>query len=69
MYNILVHAHSGLRWLALIALLWAIGAAFSKWKGNKAYEASDRKLYASALGLIHLQIVIGLILQSAIKRI
>ena len=62
LYGILVHAHSGLRWLVLIALLWAIGNAFMKWRGEKAFLPSDRKLNASALGITHLQVILGLIL-------
>jgi len=54
MYQALKHAHSGLRWLVLIALVIAIIQAFSN-NGN-------RKISAAAMGLVHLQIIIGIIL-------
>ncbi|MEP2772760.1 MAG: cytochrome B [Fulvivirga sp.] len=61
MYDILRHAHSGLRWLVLIALLVAIVSAFSK-KGKSPYTAGDKKLALIALIFTHLQLVIGFIL-------
>ncbi|MTI22587.1 cytochrome B [Fulvivirga sp. RKSG066] len=60
MYDILRHAHSGLRWLVLIALVIAIFNAFSK-KG-KPFTSGDKKLSLFALIFTHLQFVIGLIL-------
>ncbi|GAA4406201.1 cytochrome B [Nibrella viscosa] len=62
LYNILVHAHSGLRWLLLILLLAAIAVAFSKWRSRDEYAASDNKLYVFAMVLTHIQLLIGLIL-------
>ena len=32
MYSIIKHLHSGIRWLLLIALIWAIYDAYNKWK-------------------------------------
>ncbi|MCO6360252.1 hypothetical protein BXY85_2746 [Roseivirga pacifica] len=61
MYNGLLHAHSGLRWLVLILLIAAIFNAFSK-KKNGTWTPKDRKLSAMAMGLVHLQFVIGLVL-------
>ncbi len=61
MYDILRHAHSGLRWLVLIALLFAIVNAFSK-KGKSAFSSGDKKSALIALIFTHLQFVIGLIL-------
>ena len=57
MYNMLVHAHSGLRWLVLIFLLLAIVTAWSNWSKKGDYPAGKMPL----LGLIftHLQLLIG----------
>ena len=43
MYNGLLHAHSGLRWVVLILLLAAIFNAFSK-KKSGTWGAGDKKL-------------------------
>ncbi len=60
MYNGLLHAHSGLRWLVLLFLLLAIGTAWSGWSKKNDYPANKFPL----LGLIftHLQLVLGLAL-------
>lgn len=62
MQSILIHAHSGLRWVALILLLAAIGNAFSKWQGKKGYTDKDRKLGLFALIGVHVQLLLGLAL-------
>lgn len=51
------HAHSGLRWVALILLIWAIANAFS---ANK-YEKKHKMVNLFALGVLHIQLLIGLI--------
>ena len=61
MYNGLVHAHSGLRWIVLILLLVAIiNAARSKNSGQ--YTAKDKKLNLFAMISLHIQLMIGLAL-------
>ncbi|MEO5643986.1 MAG: cytochrome B [Bacteroidia bacterium] len=62
MINILHHAHSGLRWVALLLLLLTIFKAFSGMSGNKVFTAGDKKLALFTLISIHLQLVLGLIL-------
>lgn len=54
MYEGLKHAHAGLRWLVLIALIVAIIQLFS----NK----SNRKVALWSMILIHIQLLIGLVL-------
>ncbi|MGV3558349.1 cytochrome B [Larkinella arboricola] len=61
-YNILLHAHSGLRWIVLILLLAAIVTAFRKWQAHDEYTPGDNKLYLFALIATHTQFLIGLIL-------
>lgn len=62
MYEILRHAHSGLRWIVLLLLLAAIFNAFRKMRAGAAYEDADRRLSLFALIAVHLQLVLGLIL-------
>ncbi len=57
--NILLHAHSGLRYVVLALLLAAIFTAYTKWQ--KA-EQGDSKVYLFALIATHTQLLIGLIL-------
>lgn len=60
--EILRHAHSGLRWFVLIALILAIVNAVGKTNGTKAFTDKDKKYGLFALIFTHLQFVIGLVL-------
>lgn len=62
MYSGLVHAHSGLRWIALVLLGAAVIVAIGKWQGRSGYTDGNRKLYLFTLIAIHTQLIIGLIL-------
>jgi hypothetical protein len=62
MYSGLVHAHSGLRWIALLLLVAAVATAISRWQSRAGFTESNRKLYLFALIAVHTQLVIGLIL-------
>jgi hypothetical protein len=62
LYTILVKAHSGLRWVALLLLVAAVIVAFRKWQGRANYSATDNKLYLWTLIAVHLQLVLGLVL-------
>lgn len=64
----LVHIHSGLRWLALALLLFAIVNAMLKLKSGK-YEKSDKMLNLFAMVLLHIQILIGTILSFVTGKI
>jgi heme A synthase len=55
----LSHAHSGLRWVAIGLLLFAIFNAFTR-KNN--YEKKDRLIYLFAMISLHVQLLIGLVL-------
>src|SRR6478735_388449 len=57
--NILLHAHSGLRYVVLALLIAAIFTAYSKWQSN---DKGDSKLYLFALIATHTQLLIGLLL-------
>ncbi len=62
MYPMLVHAHSGLRWLVLLFLLAAIVNSFTRNQQGEPYSDRDRRLSLFALIFTHLQLVIGLVL-------
>jgi hypothetical protein len=62
LYTLLVHAHSGFRWVVLILLVLAVVNAFRKWRGKNAFTDSDRKLNLFALISAHLQLVFGFVL-------
>jgi 4-hydroxybenzoate polyprenyltransferase len=57
MNSILTHAHSGLRWVALILLLLAIVNAFT----SKEYDKKHRLINLFAMVSLHTQLLIGLI--------
>lgn len=57
----LKHAHSGLRWLALALLVFAIVNAILKLKSGK-YEKGDKMLNLFAMVMLHIQITIGIVL-------
>lgn len=60
MYNILLHSHSGLRWIVLILLITAVAKAWTA--GDKKFGSSDKKLVKFTVIFTHLQLVIGLCL-------
>lgn len=57
----LIHAHSGLRWVALFLLVYAIiNAAMSQSSGK--YEKKDKMINLFAMVMLHIQLLIGLVL-------
>ena len=62
MYNGLLHAHSGLRYVVIILLLITIIQAFVGWFGQKPFTEGTQKLSLFTLISVHLQLVIGLVL-------
>lgn len=60
MYNGLLHAHSGLRWVVLILLVLAVIKALSGWLGKKGYSNGDRKLALFTMIFTHIQLLLGL---------
>ncbi len=62
MFDILKHAHSGLRWIVLALLVYAIINAFTKWQAAKTFEDKDRKINLFAMVFTHIQFLTGVIL-------
>ncbi|MTI88203.1 MAG: cytochrome B [Balneolaceae bacterium] len=60
MYNGLLHAHSGLRWIVLILLLLAVIKALSGWFADKDYSKGDKMLSLFTMIFTHIQFLIGL---------
>lgn len=55
----LKHAHSGLRWVVLALLIWAIVNAYQGWKKGKAYTKKDLKVHKFAFIGLDVQLLIG----------
>lgn len=62
MYNGLVHAHSGLRWIVLVMLILAIFNAFKKKSSGVEWTDKDKKITLFAMIFTHIQLLIGLVL-------
>ncbi len=60
MYEGLKHAHSGLRWIFLILILYTVINAFIKWRNGSDYTESDRKAGLFTFIFSHIQLLIGL---------
>jgi len=57
----LVHAHSGLRYIALLLLVVALVNAFTNFKSGK-YAKKDKMINLFAMVMLHIQLLIGLVL-------
>lgn len=57
MNSILTHAHSGLRWVAILLLLWAIVNAFTA----KTFEKKHKMVNLFTMITLHTQLIIGFI--------
>lgn len=55
----IVHAHSGLRWLVISLLVYAIYNAIT---GKNSYEKKDKMINLFAMISLHIQLLLGLIL-------
>jgi uncharacterized membrane protein len=58
MYEALKSAHSGLRWVALALILWAIYNAFT----SKEFNKREKLVNLFSMVILHLQLIMGLIL-------
>lgn len=64
MYTGLKHLHSGLRYVVLLLLVFAIITAIGSLFGKKTYTAGNRKLNLFTLIATHIQLLVGLVLYS-----
>jgi hypothetical protein len=58
MYEILKHTHSGLRWVALILILWAIFNSITA----KEFTKREKLINLFSMVSLHTQLILGLIL-------
>jgi hypothetical protein len=61
MYNGILHAHSGLRWLVLLFLVISIIQAFVN-RGNAEIKSSDKRFPLLTLITVHTQLLLGFVL-------
>jgi len=62
MYNTLLGAHSGLRWLLVISLFFALIRSTTGWFGNKKYTKIDNIAALALVSFTHIMAILGLIL-------
>lgn len=60
--TILFHAHSGLRYLALLAAVLSLGYSLVAMLRNQPWDRPGRILLMSFVGLLDLQVLLGLVL-------
>ena len=58
MYNALLHSHSGLRWIALFLLVFAIFNAYRS-QASGEYLKKDKMINLFAMIILHIQLLIG----------
>lgn len=69
MYPVLVHLHSGLRWVVLITLVLAIIQVAGKLSGNHSFTDKDKKMTLFAFISCHIQLLAGLILYAMSPKV
>lgn len=60
MYNGLLHAHSGFRYIVLLMLVVALFTAL-KGRKNNTFTEGDKKIYLFTMISLHIQLLIGLV--------
>lgn len=62
MYNILKSAHSGLRWVVIVAMIFAIWYAYQGLKSKSSFTGMYKTSATLFIATLHLQVIIGLVL-------
>ena len=62
MYNILTEAHSGWRYLALLALVVAVAAYLVSWLRGREWSRLEQRIGLYAIVVVDIQLLLGLIL-------
>jgi hypothetical protein len=57
--NHLLLSHTVLRYLVLLALVWAVFTALQGWRSNRDFRPSDRVAVRAASILCHIQLLVG----------
>lgn len=62
MYEKMLAVHNVLRWLVLLAMLWALLRAFRGWAGARQYTLPDKSAALFAMIAVDIQLLAGLTL-------
>lgn len=62
MYSTVLTLHSLVRWLVVLALLFAIYKAYSGWLSKRTFTKSDNSARLWAVLFVHVEFILGLIL-------
>lgn len=62
MYTFLLHLHSINRWFVLLLALIVLFRSFTGWRNRSLYTKTDNIFHAIFIGLVHLQLLTGLLL-------
>jgi hypothetical protein len=62
MYQFFLNFHSINRWAVLVLALIVLFNSFSGWQGKKAYTKNDNIFHSIFIGLVHLQLLTGILL-------
>ncbi|MCC7331347.1 MAG: hypothetical protein IT232_01955 [Flavobacteriales bacterium] len=69
MYNGMLHAHSGFRWLVIAILVIAIVKSLIGLLGKKEYDKTDNLIALLLLSFTHLQLIFGIIMYMVSPKI
>ena len=64
-YAIFLYLHSWLRWAVVILGVLAIAGAYLGWFNKRPYSKGNNGISAAFMGMLHLQLVLGLVLYFA----
>jgi len=62
MYNVILGAHNIVRWLVLVAAIWAMIRAYSGWLGARTWTPADKQAGFFFTTTFDTQLLIGIIL-------
>lgn len=62
MYSVLLTLHSGIRWLVLASLLYAIYRGYRGWFAGQTFSKFDNTLRHTTATIAHIQLIIGVCL-------
>ena len=66
-YSFVLIAHSWLRWVVLVLGLLALARSVGGWTQRRPWTATDRKVGAAFVGSLDLQLLLGLLLYTALS--
>lgn len=61
-YTIVLVLHSWVRWLIVVGAVVALVRALRGWSGDRPWEAGDRVPLVATVGMLDLQLLVGLLL-------